>query len=263
MIKKEIKNNYKSLIIWASVLTSLFLIVFILYPAIIDNLDPKLMNDYIAVLPKEMLKIMNFDIVDIMTAFGWFKSEGFIMLILIGGMYAGMLGGNILLKEENDGTINYLLSKPISRNKILKSKIISGFLLISLFITSLTILNYVGFELSGDYNRSIFFLLSLGSFLIMGVIFSICLLVSTFFRKNKLITSLTIGFVFFSYIVQMMGGLSDKFSWIANFSVFEIANGRYIIENISLNPISVIIALLLIVVSLGYAAVRYNKKEFY
>lgn len=263
MIKKEIKNNYKSLLIWSSVLMSLFLIVFIIYPAIIEKMNPELMYQYIGVLPEEMLKMMNFDIVDIMSAFGWFKSEGFIMLMLIGGIYSGILGGNILLKEEAEGTINYLLSKPISRNKIITAKIITGFLFITIFIFILTLFNYIGFELSGDYNRNIFFYLHLGSLVVLYTIFSISLLISTFFRKNKMITSLTIGFVFFSYILQMMGSLSKKFGWISNLSVFEIANGRYIIENSKLNIASLFIALIVIALSLGYTFIYYNRKEFY
>ncbi|NLA32702.1 MAG: ABC transporter permease subunit [Mollicutes bacterium] len=263
MIKKELKNNYKSLLIWSAVMTFLYLLVFIIYPVIIDKLEPGLLEEYLKVLPEEMLKIMNFDIVDIMSAFGWFKSEGYIMLILVGGIYSGIVGGNIMLKEENDGTINYLLSKPISRNKILFSKILSGLILITSFVGIITLVNFIGFEMIGDYNRTIFFLLILGSLIVMYVIFFISLLISSFFRKNKMTTSLTIGFVFLSYILQLMGGLSDKFSWLANLSVFELANGRMIIKDQKLSIITIIISLCIIILSLIYTVIRYKDKEFY
>ena len=62
------------------------------------------------------------------TAFGWLKSEGFVFALLIIGAYSGILGSNILLKEENDKTIEYLNSVPVTRKKIAVSKIASGIL---------------------------------------------------------------------------------------------------------------------------------------
>ncbi len=263
MLKRELKNNYKSLIVWSLVMIFLFALVFIIYPTIIDKMEPGLLEEYLKVLPEEMLKIMNFDIVDIMSAFGWFKSEGYIMLILIGGIYAGIVGGNIMLKEENDGTINYLLSKPISREKILFTKIGSGLILITAFMTILTVFNFIGFEMIGNYNRTIFFLLNLGCLIVMYVIFFISLLISSFFRKNKMVTSLTIGFVFLSYILQLMGDLSDNFSWLANLSVFELANGRMIIKEQRLGILTIVIAILLIIISTTFSLYKYKNKEFY
>ena len=70
-------------------------------------------------VPEEILKAMNMDIASIDSAFGWLKTEGFIFVLLITGCYSAILGSNILLKEENDKTIEHLNSLPIKRNNII------------------------------------------------------------------------------------------------------------------------------------------------
>ena len=126
MIKRELKVNLKSFLIWIIILMSIFGIVFIMYPSIMNSENIKDMEELIKVFPEEMLKMFNMDITSISSAFGWLKTEGFVLILLITGMYSSILGSNILLKEENDRTIEYLYAKPISRNKIITSKILVG-----------------------------------------------------------------------------------------------------------------------------------------
>ena len=79
---------------------------------------------------EELLKAFNMDISSMDTAFGWLKTEGFIFILLLTGIYSAILGSNIVLKEENDKTIEYLNSLPIKRSTILKDKIISSIIYI-------------------------------------------------------------------------------------------------------------------------------------
>jgi ABC-2 type transport system permease protein len=58
------------------------------------------------------------------TMYGWLKSEGFIFILLIIGVYSSIIGSSIVFKEESDKTIEYLNSLPIRRSNILVDKII-------------------------------------------------------------------------------------------------------------------------------------------
>ena len=72
-----------------------------------------------SLFPDDLLKAFNMDISSISSAYGWLKSEGFVFVLLIIGSYSGIMGSNILLKEENDKTIEYLNSV-LSDENILK-----------------------------------------------------------------------------------------------------------------------------------------------
>ena len=158
MFKREMKVNLKSFLVWISILIGIFLVVFLMYPSIFSGDNAKMIDEMMEIFPKEVLKMFNMDIASMNSAFGWIKSEGFIFVLLIIGCYSGMLGSNILLKEENDKTIEYLSVLPIKRRNIVLSKITCGLIYISLMIVILMGFNYVCLFISEEFDQKQFFL---------------------------------------------------------------------------------------------------------
>ena len=142
MFKREMKINLKSFIIWTSILIGLFLVVFLVYPSIISSENIEMIDEMMKMFPEEMLKAFNMDLSKIDSAFGWLKTEGFVFVLLITGIYSGILGSNILLKEESDKTIEYLNSVPVTRKDILLNKILCGIIYIILMVIIVGIFNF-------------------------------------------------------------------------------------------------------------------------
>lgn len=262
MFKREFKVNFKSLLIWTGVICALFLLVYLVYPSMSDAMKEGGMDDLLKAFPEDILKSFNMDIIAIDTAFGWYKTEGYVFLLLIGGIYSAMLGANIYLKEENDKTIDFLLAKPIKRKDILIAKILCGISNISILIAITTIFNYFGLLFNGDFDQKVFFIASIAPILIFYSLFSVSLFISSFFRRNKSAVSLSIGIVFMTYIFQMIGNLSDKYSFLKNISFFELSPIRYIVLNRQLPLRNVIITLIIMITFFGASYYRYSKKEF-
>ena len=185
MIKREFKINLKSFIIWSSILIIMFLVVFIVYPFIITDDTVKNLDEMMKVFPKEILTAFNMDIANINTAYGWLKSEGFMFVLLAIGFYSSMLGANIVLKEENDKTIEYLGCLPIKRKDIMTNKIIVGITYIVSITLLIAIFNYIALLISGDFNKLEYLLLSITPIFIGLPLFGLNLFISTFFHKNK------------------------------------------------------------------------------
>ena len=80
MIKRELKVNLKSFILWTSILIGIFLVVFLVYPFIVTDDSMKNLDEMMKVFPPELLKAFNMDITSINTAYGWLKSEGFMFI---------------------------------------------------------------------------------------------------------------------------------------------------------------------------------------
>ena len=87
MFKREMKTNLKSFIIWTLILLGLFLLVFLVYPSIVNSENMEMMDEMMKMFPEEMLKAFNMDISTIDSAFGWLKTEGFVFVLLITGIY--------------------------------------------------------------------------------------------------------------------------------------------------------------------------------
>lgn len=261
MFKREMKVNFKNFLIWTLILIGLFGIVFLIYPSIINSENMEMINEMMKVFPEDILKAFNMDISSIDTAYGWLKTEGFIFVLLITGIYSGILGSNILLKEENDKTIEYLNSVPVTRNKIVISKILCAFIYIVLMIVLLGIFNYIGLSLSGDFDKKAYILLSITPIFSSIVIFALCLFLSTFTHKTKKTLGMSLGIVFASYFLQIISEMGESTEGFKYISVFTLADIRNVILNVEINPVLVVVSVILTIVFVGFSILRYNRKE--
>ena len=261
MFVREIKVNFKSFLIWTLILISLFFIVFLMYPSIMSSENVQMMNDMLKIFPEEMLKAFNMDISNIDTAFGWLKTEGFVFVLLITGIYSGILGSNILLKEENDKTIEYLNSLPVTRKKIVFNKIFSAMIYILLMILILGTFNFIGLSIIEEFDKNLFILLSITPIFSSIVIFAVCLFISTFTHKTKKTLGISLGIVFISYFLQIISEMSETTEFLKYISIFTLADIRNVIVNISINPIMVLLSIMFFIVFIVLTLIHYNQKE--
>ncbi len=261
MIKREFKINLKNFIIWLSILIIMFLVVFLVYPYIITDETVKDMDELMKVFPEDLLKAFNMDITSISTAYGWLKSEGLMYLLLVIGFYSSILGGNILLKEENDKTIEYLGSLPIKRSTIITSKVLVSIVYIVLMVFLVGLFNYISLLLSGDFEQKQFILLSITPLIIGLPFFSLNLFISTFMHKTKKTIGISLGIVFISYFLNIISELSSKVEYLKYFSINTLGDVRNIIDDISINPINILISLNITIIFISLTYIRYNKKE--
>ena len=261
MFVRELKSNFKSALIWCLVLVGLFGVVMMAYPYIIDTDQMGMMNEMMNMFPKELLVAFNMDIAMIDTAFGWLKSEGLVMILLILGCYSSMLGANILLKEESDKTIEYLASLPVSRTRIVVTKILVGLIYIVSVTLILGIVNFIALISAGSFDYLQFILLSISPLLPSLCIYFISMFISTFTHKTKHMIGIALGITFVSYLFNVFSTISSSVEFLKYISVFTLADIRGIIINVSLNPVLLAITLVVCGIFAALTCVRYNKKE--
>lgn len=261
MIKKELKTNLKSFIAWMLVLVLMFLFVYVLYPFIINEENVESMNEMMKAFPEEVLKALNMDVASISTAYGWFKSEGFMFIMIIIGLYASILGGTIVLKEENDKTIEYLGFLPITRKKLLMNKIIVSLIYIFSLVIGFMLFNLVGLAISGDLDYKEFILLSISPLFVALPLFGLSLFISMFLHKTSKIIAISLGIVFLFYLLNMLGEISENVKFIKYLSLYTLADTRGIIENGVMSVWCIIISILISSIFITSSFFLYNKKE--
>jgi len=261
VLKRELKINFKSFMIWTSIILILFLIVFLMYPSIIKSENVQMMDEMLEMFPEEVLKMFNMDISSMDTAYGWLKTEGFVFVLLLTGVYASILGSNILLKEESDKTIEYLNSLPIKRGTIIIKKIICAVIYIVLMVVIMGIFNYIGLTLSGEFDKKQYWLLSVTPLLSALPLFTISLFISTFFHKTKKTFGIGLGVALLSYFLQILSEMNEVTEFFKYFTVYTLADIRNVIVGISINPIMVITSIFITIIFIAASYLRYNKKE--
>jgi len=261
MLEREMKINFKNFIIWTVTLVLVFFVVYLMYPSIINSDNIKMIDEMMKIFPEEVLKSLNMDLSSIDSAFGWLKTEGFVFILLVIGCYSGIIGSNILLKEENDKTIEYLNNLPVERKDIVISKMFCGIVYIILMVMFLAIFNYIGLSISEKFDIKLFVLLSITPIFPSLVIYSLCMFLSTFTHKTKKMFGISIGIVFISYILQTISTLGESVEFFKYFSMFTLADVRNVITTCSIDIVMVIISILISTILLILTIVRYNKKE--
>ncbi|MBQ7105786.1 MAG: ABC transporter permease subunit [Bacilli bacterium] len=261
MLKRELKINLKSFLIWTSIMLFMFLIVYLMYPAIVNSDSVAMMDEMMKMFPDEVIKAFNMDISSMDSAFGWLKTEGFVFIFLITGVYASIMGSSILLKEESEKTIEYLNSLPVRRKDILKNKVICGIFYIVLMIIIIGLFNYIGLELSGDFDRKQFILLSITPLFIALPLFTINLFISTISKKTKKTFGIALGISFISYFLSIISELSKETEFFKYFTVYTLGDIRNVIIDVSINPIMIFIAVGISLLFIILSFVKYEKKE--
>lgn len=261
MLKRELKINFKSFLIWTSVLIGLFLVVYLMYPAIMKSDSVQMMDEMMEMFPEEVLIAFNMDISSMDTAYGWLKTEGFVFTLIIIGVYAGVLGSNILLKEESDKTIEYLNGLPIKRGTILLHKVICGILYIVLMITIIGVFNYIGLKISGEFDVKQYLLLSITPLFSALPLFAIALFVSTFFHKTKKTFGIGLGISIVSYFIQVLAEMNEKAEFLKYFTVYTLSDIRNVIINIAINPIMIILSMFITLLFVVFSYIEYERKE--
>ena len=218
-------------------------------------------DQMITMFPEEMLKAFNMDKISISTAFGWLATEGYMFITLACGAYFSILGGSILLKETDDGTIDFLYSKPVSKNKIVTSKLIAGLIYtIALnLIVGLVIL--IALQLTEKIMLTKWLLFTLAPTLLSIFFFTLGLFYSNFFKKTNHCLAIGMGAVFGTFLFNMMASLSDKLELLKYLSPFYYMDCYSIVESSSLDIGNIMIMITASAIFSALTYLVYNKKE--
>jgi len=257
----EFKRQLSSLILWTAIICGLSILMLSIYPTFKDSFSE--LEAMLDAFPPAILEVFGLGEggLDMSTPYGWYGMEGYLFVVLIGGSYAGILGSTILSQEEDDQTIEFLLSKPISRNQILFGKAL-------VVITNLIILNIIlfvtlliAFSLIGDLIFLTTLLLVIGPFLLQLIFASISFAISIFVTKSRKVMSVSLGLVIGLFFLDIIATLTDELNFLKYITPYEYVNAVSIVNNQTIDLIYLIISIAIIITSGFVTWFFYNRKD--
>lgn len=187
------------------------------------------LNEYLKSLPEGFLKAFGFEMNAFSTFEGYIASEQFsfiwpLFVILL----AISLATSFFAGEVEKGTIEILLSQPISRTKIFLERLLAGIFNISIF----TFISFFAvFPITRAYNitckTKAFLKLSLIGFLFSLAIFGLSLLFSVIFSERNKAIFIIVGIIVLMYVLNIVSGLKenlDKLKYLSFFYYFSPPN---------------------------------------
>lgn len=253
---KTLKDNFKTILIWS---ISLILIVFmytLIYPSISSQNQ---INDIFKSLPPALQAIEG-SVGEITTPNGYIGSEYLSLTFpIMLGILAILIGSSLINKEEESGTIELILARPVKRLQIYYQKFWG--LVVAITIVGLS--GWLGMFLSQSLikiNLVNFFWATLSGILLSLVIASIAYAITGITNKKSISTAIATFVLVASYLVDTLVKISDKLKGIDKISLFHYYDADNILKN-GPHYSAYLIPIVLIIIFLFIGAISFNKRD--
>lgn len=259
IMKRELKANLKSLLIWSLSLMVIYCIASIEFSAFQgDPVIAEAMSQFEA-----MFQALGVESTDMTTPEGYLSILS-IYIYLPLAIYSGLLGSSIISKEEKDKTAEYLFTLPISRKKVILSKLTVA-IIYSVLINLMVILGcYIAFVRFDPDPIFYSFLrnMSIGVFLTQMIFLSIGVALSSLLRQYKLSGTITISFMISSFMLNILIGFVEDLDFLKYLSPFNYYSSANMLKGNFEIPF-LLITFLVIIVGISSLLVYYPKRDLY
>lgn len=258
---RELKAHRKSLIVWSVVMSIFLYLTMVKYTALAG--DAQASQELLKAFPSTIQAIFGMTGLDLTTITGYYGIS-FIFIAVMLAIHAGMLGAEIVAKEESDKTAEFLYVKPIARSKVLTLKLMAGLAMLLLLFTVTHAATYV--SIAAVNNGSVplkelaLFTGALG--ILQLLFFSLGAAVACILRAPKRAAAITSGIVILSYITYVLQSISPDLSWVKNVSPFAYFSAKDILATLQIDGSYALIcgAITLAAITLSY--IRYTARDF-
>jgi len=218
IIRREIKANLKSFIIWSLALCFIFLAASTEFEAYYGNTDIiEAMQSF-----ESLFSALGASIQDMTTPQGFLALVSFYIYLPL-SVYAGLLGSAIISKEEKDKTAEFLFTMPTSRTRVITSKLIVSIgyiILLDIVAVGINIIAYYRYNLDADFYQFVLYLW-IGVLLTEAIFLAIGMFLSSVLRQHKLSGSITIAILISTFMISMLIGFVEQAEFLQYITPFQ------------------------------------------
>jgi ABC-2 type transport system permease protein len=258
---RELKANFKSLLIWGVIVVLLTVIGFAKFSAYANN--PELLailDNY----PQAMLDAFNLKAFNLTTLSG-FYGVMYTYYALIASIAAAMWGSDIIAKEERDKTVEFALTLPVTRSRLVTAKTLAalvhciGLLLI---IWGIAVASAQSYQPDSEFYA--FLNRSMGALFALQLIFlAIGVFLGCSMKQYKRAGSVAVSLLLSTYFFSIISGMHEKLEFLKYFSPFKYFDASKLLHEAKVEPIYIGISLGIVVASMAGAYLTYNRRDLY
>jgi len=257
---KELISYHKGLFFWCLGIIALVGSGMAKYTALKGN--GKTVIELMSQFPQSVQTILGLTGFDLTKASGYYGVL-FMYIALMLTIHAVLLGAGIISKEERDKTSEFLFVKPISRSKILTSKILAGLsnVVILNIITLIFSIYFFGYFANGETFMNDILILTSGLLFLQVIFFFIGTMVAGVSKKPKLSATIATSVLLLTFVMTFFININESFNWLKYFTPFKYFDAKDLMSNGGLDPLYVLITLILIIIMVVVTYVSYNARD--
>jgi ABC-2 type transport system permease protein len=256
---RELKAYRKSTLIWAVSLSTLVLAFLMMFPAFTKDVATS--QKILANFPPAIRSAFDISLQNFFTIYGFFAYL-FTFVTLAGAVQAMNLGVGVLSKEDSGKTVDFLLTKPVSRVKVITSKLLAVVCLLAFtnIVFSSVALITAKIVSTAAFSSKIFLLISATLLLVQIFFLAFGILLSVIIPKIKSVVSVSLPTVFTFFFIGTLGSIlgNDNFKYVSPFKFYD---PNYIINHGAYETKFLVIEAVFVVVAIIASYVIYIKKD--
>jgi ABC-2 type transport system permease protein len=215
-------------------------------------------------MPPALLDAFNMNAFNLTTVTGFFGVMSTFFALMV-SVSAVMWGSDIISKEERDKTVEFALTLPIPRRRLITAKILAalvnciGLLLITWGASLVSVAQY---QPDSEF-YSFLSLLMLALFILQMIFLTVGVFLGCAMKRYKQSSSVAVSILLGTYFLSIISGLSEDLEFLKYFSPFKYFDPGMLLRESRLDITFVWISAGIIVVSLVARYATYAKRDLY
>lgn len=258
---RELRANLKSLIIW-----SVIVILFVLgsvskFSAYYGNPEMLAILD---AMPPALLAAFSFEAFNLTTVTGFFGLM-FTYFALLLGIAAAMWGSDIISKEERDKTVEFSLTLPVTRSRLVTAKTLAALVncIALLLITwGTSLLSAARYQPDREFYS--FLALCMAALFILQLVFlAVGVFLGCAMKRYKRAGAVAVSLLLGTYFLSIIASLTKDLDFLKFFSPFKYFDAGVLLRESRLDVTFVALSLAIVVVSMIGAYLTYARRDLY
>ena len=178
-------------------------------------------------------------------------------------VHAVLLGADIISKEERDRTSEFLFVKPVSRARVISSKLLAGLfnLVVLNVVTMATSVYFVGYFGHGAGLGTQIWLFMAGLLGLQLLFFGVGTMAAAIVKKPKASAGLASAALLVTYLLTYVVALNPNLAGLKYLTPFAYFDARQLLVDQALDPVFVGLSILLVAVTVGTTYLSYSRRD--
>jgi ABC-2 type transport system permease protein len=261
ILLRELKANLRSLIIWGVIVVLFVTVGFSKFSAYYENPQMLAILDS---MPPALMAAFNMQAFNLTTVSGFFGLM-FSYFALLLSIAAAMWGSDIISKEERDKTVEFSLTLPVTRSRLVTAKTLAallnciGLLLITWGASLFSAAQYQ--PDSAFYTFLAWCMLAL--FILQLIFLAIGIFLGCAMKRYKLASSVAVSVLLGTYFLSVISGLSKDLDFLKYLSPFKYFDANLLLRESRMDLTFVGLSLAIILVCMVGAYLAYARRDLY
>ncbi|MCS7039605.1 MAG: ABC transporter permease subunit [Anaerolineae bacterium] len=261
IVLRELRAYFKSLLIWSTIIILFIVVGVSKFSAFANNPEMLAILD---AYPPAVLDALNLRAFNLTTITGFFGVMH-VYYTLLAGVAAAMWGSDIIAKEERDKTVDFILTLPITRQRLITAKTVAAIINCAVLVLLIWVASRLAaapYNPDAEFYR--FLALQMQSIFILMLIFlAIGIFLGCALRRYKRVTAIAVALLLSTFFMSSLSDMDERLDFLKYVSPFKYVDAGMLYREGRIEGIYWVLTLLLILVSMTAAYVTYTRRDIY